>query len=63
MIRKDFFWPYAFSIKAFNSVNFSKTSNFFLIKWTHVYVEKSSMKVKTYLDSFIDVIGMGLLIS
>ena len=57
------FCPDAFSIKAFNSVNVSKTFDFFLIKKTHEYLEKSSMKVKTYLDPFMDVIGIGLMIS
>ena len=52
----------AFSIKAFNSMNFSKTSDFFLIKKTHVYLGKSSMKFRTYLDPFMDVIGIGPLI-
>ena len=51
------FWPDAFSSKAFNSVNFSQTSDFFLIKKTHVYLEKSSIKVIRYLDKFMDVIG------
>ena len=53
----------AFSIKAFNSVNFSQTSDFFFIKKTHVYLEKSSIKFGMYLDPFMDVIGMGPLIS
>ena len=47
-----------FSIKAFSSVNFSHTSDFFLGKKTHVYLEKSSIKVRRYLDPFMDVIGI-----
>ena len=53
------FRPYAFSIKAFSSVIFSHTSDFFLRKKTHVYLEKSSIKVRRYLNPFMDVIGMG----
>ena len=56
------FWPDAFSIKAFNLVNFSQTSDFFLIKKTHVYLEISSIKFITYIDPFMDVIGMGPMI-
>ena len=55
--------PKAFSIKAFSSVNFSHTSDFFLRKKTHVYLEKSSIKVRRYLDPFMDVTGIGPLIS
>ena len=55
--------PEAFSIKAFSSHNFSHTSDFFLRKKTHVYLEKSSIKVRLYLDPFMDVIGIGPLIS
>ena len=53
----------AFSIKAFNSEKFPHTSDFFLRKKTHVYLEKSSIKVRRYLDKFMDVIGIRLLIS
>ena len=55
--------PETFSIKAFNSEIFSHTSDFFLRKKTHVYLEKSSIKVRRYLDPFMDVIGIGTLIS
>ena len=55
--------PEAFSIKAFNSEIFSHTSDFFLRKKTHVYLEKSSIKVRRYLDPFMDVIGIRPLIS
>ena len=57
------FFPDAFSISAFNSMNFSKTSDFFLMKKAHVYLEKSSVKVITYRDHFKDVMGIGPLIS
>ena len=53
----------AFLISAFNSMKFSKTSNFFLMKKAHVYLEKSSIKVRTYQYPFKDVMGIGLLIS
>ena len=53
----------AFSIKAFSSVNFSHTSDFFFRKKTHVYLEKSSIKFRRYLDPFMDVIGIRPLIS
>ena len=53
----------AFLIKAFNSEIFSHTSDFFLRKKTHVYLEKSSIKVRRYLDPFMDVTGIRLLIS
>ena len=53
----------AFSIKAFNSENFSHTSDFFLRKKTHVYLEKSSIKVRIYLYPFMYVIGIRPLIS
>src|SRR5713226_4106355 len=55
--------PEAFSIKAFNSEIFSHTSDFVLRKKTHVYLEKSSIKVRRYLDPFMDVTGIGPLIS
>src|SRR5882757_5713486 len=54
--------PEAFSIKAFNSEKFSHTSNFFLRNKTHVYLEKSSIKVRRYLDPFMDVTGIRPLI-
>ena len=60
------FFPDALSIKAFNSVNFPKTSDFFLIKKDPCVSGKvinESENVPSYLDSFMDVIGMGLLIS
>ena len=41
----------------------SHTSDFFLRKKTHVYFEKSSIKVRRYLDTFMDVIGIRPLIS
>src|SRR5882757_8538747 len=53
----------AFSIKAFNSEKFSHTSDLFFRKKTHVYLEKSSIKVRRYLDPFMDVMGIGPLIS
>ena len=55
--------PKEFSIKAFNSEIFSHTSDFFFRKKTHVYLEKSSIKVRRYLDPFMDVIGIVPLIS
>ena len=55
--------PEAFSIKAFNSKKNSHTSDFFLRKKIHVYLEKSSIKVRRYLYPFMDVIGIGPLIS
>ena len=53
----------AFSTDAFNSMNFSNTSDFFLMKKTQVYLENSSMKMSTYWDQFIYVFGIGPLIS
>ena len=58
-LRDLIFLLEAFSTSSFNSMNFSKTSNFFLMKKTQVYLEKSSMKVSTYRDPFIDVVGIG----
>ena len=55
--------PRGISIKAFNSEKVSHTSDFFLRKKTHVYLEKSSIKVRRYLDPFMDVIGIIPLIS
>ena len=54
--------PEAFSIMAFNSEIFSHTFDFFLRKTTHVYLEKSSIKVRRYLDPFMNVTGIGSLI-
>ena len=42
---------------------FSHTSDFFLRKKTHVYLEKYSIKVRRYLDPFMDVTSIGPLIS
>ena len=55
--------PEAFSIKALSSENFSHTSELFLRKKTHVYLEKSSIKVRRYLYPFMNVIGIGTMIS
>ena len=55
--------PKAFSIKAFSSENFSHTSNFFLRNKIHMYLEKSSIKVRRYLYPFMDVTGIGPVIS
>ena len=41
----------------------SHTSDFFLRKKTHVYLEKSSIKVIRYLDTLMEVTGIILLIS
>ena len=65
IIRSKIFdlFPNAFSISAFNSMNSSKTSDFFLMKKAHVYLEKLSIKVRTYQDPFNYVMGIGPLIS
>ena len=42
---------------------FFTTSDFFFRKKTHVYLEKSSIKFRIYLDPLMDVIGIGPLIS
>ena len=53
----------AFSTKALNSVNLSRTSDFLFRKKTQVNLENSSMKERTYLEPLMEVIGIGYLLS
>ena len=62
-MRYFIFLPEVFSTDALNSMNLSKTSDFLFRKKTQVYLEKSSMKVSTYHETLMDVVGMGPLIS
>ena len=62
-MRDFIFLLEAFSIDALNSMNLLRTSDFFFRKKTQVNLEKSLMKVTTYYEPLMDVVGMGPLIS
>ena len=50
--------------RSFKIYELSRTLDFFQRKYTHIMnLYRSLMKVSTYLDPFIEVVGIGLLIS
>ena len=54
------FFPNLFSTKALQTFKVLNTSNFCFIKYNQQNLEQSSIKVRKYLDPFIDVVGIGL---
>jgi hypothetical protein len=52
--RTLIFFPDCVSTRALKSLRFWKTSNFFMRKKIHVKHEKSSTKMRMYLDLWID---------
>ena len=53
------FFPRVFSTKDLKILKVSNTSYFYLIKQIQQYLEQSSMKVRKYIDPFMDVVGIG----
>ena len=48
-----------FSIKYLKTLKSSNTSDFYFMKYTQQNLEQSSIKVRKYIETLIDVVGIG----